>query len=100
MGISSRLSNLVGGFEMTVKTTLDMLTDKSVSIQTQRYVEDGGEEYPVGEPHRCAYINSERGREEIAGALAEPYLSAVLTVWGDTPTVIETPPEIPTEEGQ
>jgi hypothetical protein len=74
---------------MFTKVTLDMLTDKSVSVKTQKYVEDDGIEYAVGEPHRRAYVNSERGRAEIAEELSEPYLSAVLAVWGDAPTVIE-----------
>lgn len=67
-----------------------MLTETGVSVKTQKYVEDGGIEYAVGEPHRRAYINSERGRNEIAAELPEPYLSAVMSVWGDAPTVIES----------
>ena len=74
---------------MITKITLDMLTETGVSVKTQKYVEDGGVEYAVGEPHRCAYVNSERGRQEITATLEEPYLSAVMAVWGDAPTVIE-----------
>lgn len=74
---------------MVTKTTLDMLTETGVSVKTQKYVEDGGVEYAVGEPHRRAYVNSERGRAEIAAELPEPYLSAVLAVWGDSAKVIE-----------
>lgn len=74
---------------MITKITLDMLTETGVSVKTQKYVEDGGVEYAVGEPHRCAYVNSERGRAEIAAELPEPYLSAVLAVWGEAPTVFE-----------
>ena len=74
---------------MEVKITLDMLTETSVSVKTQKYINDGGVEYAVGLPHRRAYVNSERGRAEIAAELPEPYLSAVLAVWGDAPTVFE-----------
>ena len=74
---------------MYIKITLDMLTETSVSVKTQKYIEDGGVEYAVGEPHRRAYVNSERGRAEIAAELPEPYLSAVLAVWGEAPTVFE-----------
>lgn len=74
---------------MVTKTTLDMLTKTSVNVKTQKYIEDGGIEYVVGEPHRKAYVNSERGRAEIAAELPEPYLSAVLAVWGENPTVSE-----------
>ena len=74
---------------MITRITLDMLTETGVSVKTQKYIEDGGVEYAVGEPHRKAYVNSERGRAEIAAELPEPYLSAVLAVWGEAPTVFE-----------
>lgn len=74
---------------MITRITLDMLTETSVSVKTQKYIEDGGVEYAVGEPHRRAYVNSERGRAEIAAELPEPYLSAVLAVWGEAPIVVE-----------
>jgi len=74
---------------MITQIALDMLTEKSVSVKTQKYIEDEGIEYAVGEPHRRAYVNSERGRAEIAAELPEPYLSAVLAVWGDSAKVIE-----------
>lgn len=74
---------------MRIITTLDMLTETSVSVKTQKYIEHEGIEYAVGEPHRKAYVNSERGRAEIAAELPEPYLSAVLAVWGEAPTVFE-----------
>ena len=69
------------------KITVDMLTTESVSIARQRYFIDDGVEYSIGPPHRSAYVNSVRGRGEIAAALAEPYLSAVLAVWGEETTV-------------
>ncbi len=74
---------------MITRITLDMLTETGASVKTQKYVEDGGVEYAVGEPHRRAYVNSERGRAEIAAELPEPYLSAVMSVWGENPTVVE-----------
>lgn len=75
---------------MVSKIALDMLMETGVSVKTQKYVEDGGIQYAVGEPHRRAFVNSERGRHEIASELPEPYLSAVMAVWGDWPTVDET----------
>jgi len=82
---------------MITQIALDMLTETGVSVKTQKYVEDGGVEYAMGEPHRRAYVNSERGRSEIAAELPEPYLSAVMVVWGSVPTVDETP--VPGGEG-
>ena len=74
---------------MNERIIIDMLTETSVSIKKQLYIEQGGVEYAAGPPHRCAYINSERGRAEIAAALAEPYLSAVMAVWGGAAAVTD-----------
>ena len=76
---------------MDIKTriSLDVLNEYSVTVKTQQYVEINGEELNVGELHARAYMNSERGREELAEEVPEPYLSAVLAVWGEEPKVKE-----------
>ena len=76
---------------MDIKTriSLDVLNEYSVTVKTQQYVDIEGEELNVGELHAKAYINSERGRAELAEDVPEPYLSAVLSVWGDEPKVKE-----------
>ena len=71
--------------------SLDELNQNFVSVATRKYIEEDGVKYFVGDIHRRAYANSEDGREEINEELAEPYLSAVMTVWGDTPTVVINP---------
>lgn len=71
--------------------SLDELNQNSVSVATRKYIEEDGVKYFVGDIHRRAYSNSESGRVEINEELAEPYLSAVMTVWGDTPTVVIAP---------
>ena len=76
--------------ETTEKITLDNLTEKSVSVLTQQFADLNGQTVQIGENHRTAYTNSTYGRIELAVKLPEPYLSCVLTVWGDTPTVTET----------
>lgn len=77
---------------MDIKTriSLDVLNEYSVTVKTQQYIDIEGEELNVGELHAKAYMNSERGREELAEEVSEPYLSAVLSVWGEEPTVDET----------
>lgn len=75
--------------EIKTKISLDILTEKSVTVKTQRYVDLNGEFLNVGELHAKAYVNSERGRAELYEEVADPYLAAVLAVWGDTPTVVE-----------
>ena len=75
---------------MVKKITLDMLTADSVSIKKQQYTVVDGKEYPIGEPWRRAYINSIQGREQVQTEVPEPYLSAIMAVWGTNPTVTET----------
>jgi len=74
---------------MVEKIIIDMLNQDSVSIKKQKYIVVDGQEYAVGEPWRRAYINSEKGREQVQTEVPEPYLSAIFAVWGDTPTVTE-----------
>jgi hypothetical protein len=71
------------------KITLDVLDKNSVSVKKQRYIMQDGIEYPVGQPWRRAYANSTEGRAQIQAELPEPYLSAVMAVWGDDPIVEE-----------
>ena len=68
---------------------VDMLTKDSVSILTKTMATINNNEVQVGENHRCAYINSRKGREKLQQELSEPYLTSVLAVWGNTPTIEE-----------
>jgi hypothetical protein len=43
---------------------------------------------------RKTYVNSVQGRQELQSEIQEPYLSEILSVWGDTPTEEEFIPEI------
>ena len=76
---------------MIEKITLDMLTENSVSVKTQRYVVVDGQEYPIGEPHRRAYVNSVRGRQAVENEVPEPQRSAIFALWGENPTVDDDP---------
>lgn len=72
---------------LTEQISLDELDIYKVSVETKKFVEVDGILYQVGQPHRCAYSNSAIDRELILDELPEPYLTAVMSVWGDTPTV-------------
>ncbi len=74
---------------MIKEIALDMLTQDSVSVKTQKYTDVEGVEYPIGQPHRKAYVNSARGRQEVMDELPEPHQTAIFAIWGDTPTVVE-----------
>ena len=76
---------------MDIKTRiyLDMLTENSVTVKTQRYTVMDGEEVNIGEIHARAYPNSEESRVELVSELPVSYLNAVLAVWGEEPKVKE-----------
>lgn len=74
---------------MIEKYTLDMLTQDSVSVKKQTYIDYMGQEYPIGEPWRRAYVNSVKGRQQIVDELPQAQVNAIMAVWGDTPTVME-----------
>jgi len=75
---------------MTTEITLDLLTADSVTVETINIFENDGTVYRMP-PHAKAYPNSEAGRAELQAEVSEPYLSAVLTIWGDAPaTATET----------
>ena len=75
--------------ETIEKITLDNLNENSVSVLTQQFAEINGETVQVGENHRRAYMNSKYGRIELEDKLQEPYLSSVLAVWGEEPTIVD-----------
>lgn len=85
---------------MIEKFFLDMLTRDSVSVRKQKFVVVDDVEYPVGEPWRRAYANSERGRQAVQEEVPEPYLSAIMAVWGPEPTVQDPVDESPVEEDE
>lgn len=76
---------------MNEKFSLDMLTQDSVSLKKQSFATIDGVEYPIGDPWRKAYVNSTSGRAEVEEEIPEPYKTAIYTVWGDTPTVVDPP---------
>lgn len=73
--------------ELKEKVTLDMLTNESVSVLRQQFVNINGVDMQVGENVRNAYANSVNGREELKKVLSEEYCNAVMAVWGENPTV-------------
>lgn len=83
---------------MITEKTIDMLTKDSVSIVTERYIEENGTRYKVGDIHRTTYVNSEADREALASSEPEDVSVAVLQFWGDQPTVFPSAPTTESEE--
>ncbi|MFA1735997.1 hypothetical protein [Lysinibacillus fusiformis] len=46
-------------------------------------------EYPLGEPHRKAYMNSSSSRAKLEKEVPQVQVNAVFAVWGEKPTVEE-----------
>ncbi len=74
---------------MQLKKIVDMLTEESVSIITQKYMQYEGETVQVGENHRKGYSNSLAGRAELAEIEPKEVVDAVMAIWGNTPTVTD-----------
>lgn len=74
---------------MHEKISIKQLTAESAIISKNKYITYEDQEIPVGDTWQRAYVNSDRGRADAAKEVPEPYLSAIMTVWGDTPTIME-----------
>lgn len=72
---------------MYEKIFLDMLTQDGVSVRKQKFVVVDDVEYAVGDPWRRAYVNSAAGRQQVQDEVPEPYLSAIMAMWGPESTV-------------
>lgn len=75
--------------EIKVKKTVDMLTTKTVSILTQKFIDLDGIETQVGNDHRCAYANSATGRQDLQKQEPQDVVNSVFAIWGDVPTINE-----------
>ena len=75
---------------MIKKITLDMLNENSVSIKTEHFLEQDGQQYLMGQTHRKAYINNLRGREEVKNEMPIQQQNAIFSIWGDSPTIDES----------
>jgi len=74
---------------MQLKKIVDMLTEESVSIITQKYMQYEGETVQVGEKHRKGYSNSAAGRTELAKTEPKEVVEAVMAIWGNPRTVTD-----------
>lgn len=74
---------------MIERYTIDNLTQDSVSVKRQTFIEYQGQEFLIGESWRRAYVNSEGGRQQIIDELPQAQVNAIMAVWGDAPTVEE-----------
>lgn len=75
--------------ELIEKLYLDMLTTDSVCILRKNYVVLNGLETQVGGDTRNSFMNTKTEREYLKEILPEAYYNAVISVWGDIPTIEE-----------
>lgn len=72
--------------KITKKYILEQLTSDSVNVVTISYARVNSKLCEIGK-ERMSYPNSTIGRELISKAIPKEYLSAVLVVWGENPTM-------------
>lgn len=75
---------------METRITIENLTQDGVNIKKQRIIIDNEQELNVGEPFRVSYINSSSQKQQMIEEVEEPFCSAILAVWGESPTIEET----------
>lgn len=68
---------------------LNGLTTDGVIVMTQKYVTVDGVNYTIGIPNAKGYANSAQGRREAQTEVPEPFVSAIIAMWGDSPTVTD-----------
>ena len=70
--------------------SIDSLSINSVTIIKQNVITaTDGKKYQVGMNWAKGYANSISGRKALNEEVKEPYLSVILLMWGDTPTIID-----------
>ncbi len=82
---------------MRTEYEIQRLSQDMVFVLTRKYAVVEGNEYQLGPDYGAYYNNSTADRERIAEDLQEPYLSAVMLMWGDAPTM-DPSPEEPNED--
>lgn len=65
-----------------MKYTIDNLTEKGVSIKTEKIIVSDGIEYAVSQPHRIAVANTAKGRASLDEYPAH-IKDCILAFWGD-----------------
>ena len=77
---------------MVEKIEIVNLYEDGVTIRKQKTYTEDNVEYKVGLPICKSYSNSISGRDAIGKEVVEPFLSAILAVWGSSPTVVSKEP--------
>ena len=72
--------------KITKEYILEQLTANSVNVVTVSHAKVNSKNCEISR-ERMSYPNSTIGRELISKAIPKEYLSAVLVVWGDNPTM-------------
>lgn len=83
---------------MTETVALCSLTEKRVIVERVRQITADGVVYQAQTPLRRVYYNAPYDRELMQKELSEPYLSAVLAVFGETPLLTDASVQEETDE--
>lgn len=79
--------------EIREEIKIELLNTNGVSVIFTKHIEYGGQKLQVGEAVRTAYVNSVQGREDLKKQIPKPYLTCILEIWGNMPTVVIPEPK-------
>lgn len=67
---------------------IEYLTNESVTVHVITYIIFNGQNLDLHDKSfTTSYMNSPRGRKMLMEEIPEPYLSSILTMWGQMPTL-------------
>ena len=67
--------------------TIDSLDSQSVTINKTKFINIDNTDYQIDEPLTVSFENSDEGRKALSESIPEPFLSAIMSIWGRFPIV-------------
>lgn len=68
---------------------LEALTENTVNVLIKEYITVDGNTFQIGKPSRRTYSNTSMDRLELENRLPERYFNAIISVWGEKPTIAD-----------
>ena len=93
LGVWSKSENKSKTSGIAETMSIESLDNKYVSFVKVKRAKIDGTDYILDDPQVVFYENSSKDRELVAKDVPEPFLSTIMTIWGDTPTIILPEPE-------
>lgn len=95
--VKSRAKFLNSEGDVTLKDDIciSLLNDRYAEFLKTKYINVDGVDYAtngnIGKSRAALFENSDEGRALLAKSVPSPFLSVVIAIWGDAPTIVVTP---------